>query len=58
MYKLAIASWHALHDRTTYHDLGAGHFTQRDPERAMRRMTKEANSLRLTVRFAPITTTA
>ncbi|WP_406228284.1 hypothetical protein [Streptomyces anthocyanicus] len=35
-------------------DAGADHFTHRDPERAMRRMIKEVNSLGLTVRFEPI----
>ena len=39
-------------------DLGTDYFTRRDPERAMRRMTKEANRLGLTVRFEPITATA
>ncbi|MET8419301.1 IS110 family transposase [Streptomyces sp. NPDC005134] len=54
MHKLAIAIWHVLHDHTPYRELGADHFTRRDPERAMRRMIKEANSLGLTVRFEPI----
>ncbi|WP_249402314.1 IS110 family transposase [Streptomyces sp. YIM 121038] len=55
MHKLVIAIWHVLHDHEPYRDLGADHFTRRDPERAMRRMTKEANSLGLTIRFEPIT---
>jgi len=54
MHKLAIAVWHVLHDHVTYRDLGADHFTKRDPQRAMRRMTKEANALGLTIRFDPI----
>jgi hypothetical protein len=54
MHKLAIAIWHVLHDKTDYRDLGADYFTRRDPERAMRRMTKEANRLGLTIRFEPI----
>jgi transposase len=54
MHKLAIAIWHVLHDHTPYRELGADHFTRRDPERAMRRMIKEANSLGLTIRFEPI----
>ncbi len=54
-HKLAIAIWHVLHDKTHYRELGADHFTRRDPERAMRRMLKEANSLGLTIRFEPIT---
>ncbi|MEV6949909.1 IS110 family transposase [Streptomyces sp. NPDC051172] len=54
MHKIAIAIWHVLHDHVPYHELGADHFAKRDPERAMRRMTKEANSLGLTIRFDPI----
>lgn len=38
-----------------YRELGADHFTRRGPERAMRRMIKEANSLGLAIRFEPIT---
>lgn len=55
MHKLAIAIWHVLHDKVPYRELGANYFAKRDPERAMRRMVKEANSLGLTVRFEPIT---
>jgi transposase len=58
MHKLAVAIWHILRHKTRYLDLGADYFTRRDPERAMRRMTKEANRLGLTVRFEPITATA
>jgi hypothetical protein len=54
MHKLVIAIWHVLHDKVPYRDLGADHFTRRNPERAIRRMTREANSLGLTVRFDPI----
>ncbi|MFJ9479148.1 IS110 family transposase [Streptomyces mirabilis] len=54
MHKLTIAIWYVLHDHAPYRDLGADHFTRRDPERAMRRMLKEANSLGLTIRFEPI----
>jgi transposase len=57
MHKLAIAIWHILHDKTTYHDLGADYLTRRDPQRAMRRMTREANTLGLTIRFDPIAAT-
>jgi hypothetical protein len=38
-----------------HRELGADYFAKRDPERAMRRMTKKANSLGLTVRFELIT---
>jgi transposase len=54
MRELAIAIWHVLHDKATFTDLGAGYFTKRDPERAMKRMIREANSLGLTVRFDPL----
>lgn len=58
MHKLAIAIWHVLHDHVPYRELGADYYAKRNPERAMRRMTKEANSLGLTIRFDPITTPA
>ncbi|GGS40880.1 IS110 family transposase [Streptomyces violaceus] len=57
MHKLAVAIWHILQHKTRYQDLGADYFTRRDPDRAMRRMTKEANRLGLTVRFEPIAAT-
>jgi transposase len=57
MHKLAIAIWHVLHDHVPYRDLGADYFTKRDPERAMRRMIREANSLGMTLRFEPIAST-
>jgi hypothetical protein len=55
MHQLAIVIKHVLHHRAPYRELGADHFTRRDPERAMLRMIKEANSLGLTIRFEPIT---
>lgn len=58
MHKLAVAIWHILRHKTRYQDLGADYFTRRDPERAMRRMTNEANRLGLTVRFEPVAATA
>lgn len=54
MHKIVIAIWHVLHDHVPFHDLGADYFTKRDPQRAIRRMIKEANSLGLTARFDPI----
>lgn len=54
MHKIVIAIWHVLHDHLAFQDLGADYFTKRDPQRAIRRMTKEANSLGLTIRFDPI----
>lgn len=58
MNKLAIAVWHVLHDKVKHKDLGADHFAKRDPQRAMRRMIREANTLGMTVRFDPIPTAA
>ena len=37
-----------------YHELGPDHFTRRDAMHVMRRITKQANALGLTVRFDPI----
>jgi transposase len=54
MNKLAVAIWHILHDKVKHKDLGADYFAKRDPERAMRRMVREANALGMTVRFDPI----
>lgn len=54
MHKLAIAIWHVLRDKVAHRDLGADYFTRRDPQRTIRRITKEANALGLTVRFDPI----
>jgi transposase len=54
MHKIATAIWHILHDKTVYRDLGTDHLTKRDPQRALRRMQREANALGLTIRFDPI----
>jgi hypothetical protein len=54
MHKLAIAIWQILTDKVPYRDLGADYFARRDPTRAMRRITAQANALGLTVRFDPI----
>jgi transposase len=54
MHKLAIAIWHVLHDKTAHQDLGADYFARKNPERALRAMTRQANALGLTVTFAPI----
>jgi transposase len=55
MHKLTIAIWHVLHDHTPYQDLGSDYYARQDPQRTIRRITKEANRLGLTVRFDPIT---
>jgi transposase len=54
MHKIVIAIWHVLNDHVRFQDLGADFFTKRDPQRAIRQMTKQANSLGLTIRFDPI----
>lgn len=54
MHKLAVAIWHVLHDHTPYRDLGPEYYARSDPEPAIRRVTREANRLGLTVRFDPI----
>ncbi|MFE0178212.1 IS110 family transposase [Streptomyces sp. NPDC059002] len=55
MHKLAIAIWYVLHDQVPYRELGVDYWAQRNPERAMHRMVKEANSLGLMIRFEPTT---
>jgi hypothetical protein len=54
MRKLATAIWHILHHKVEHHDLGADYFATRDPQRAIKRMIREANALGMTVRFDPI----
>jgi transposase len=53
-HSILIAVWHMLTDNVDYQDLGGGYFTKQDPERAMRRILRQANALGLTVRFEPI----
>jgi hypothetical protein len=50
------AVWHMLTDDADYHDLGGDYFSRVDPERAMRRIVRQANALGFTVRFDPIQT--
>lgn len=53
-HSILTAVWHMLTDDVDYHDLGGDYFTKRDPERAIRRIVRQANALGLTVRFDPI----
>jgi hypothetical protein len=53
-HTILTAVWHMLTHDTDYHDLGADHYTQRDPHATMRRITRQANALGFTVRFDPI----
>jgi transposase len=53
-HSILIAIWHMLTNNVDYQDLGGEYFTKQDPERAMRRIIRQANALGLTVRFDPI----
>jgi transposase len=53
-HSLLTAIWHMLVNNLDYHELGPDHFTRREPAHVMRRITKQANALGLTVRFDPI----
>jgi transposase len=53
-HSMLIAVWHMLTDDLHYHDLGGDYFVRLDPERAMRRIVRQANALGFTVRFDPI----
>ncbi|WP_245671756.1 hypothetical protein [Nocardia amamiensis] len=53
-HSIVVAAWHMLTGDTGYQDLGGDYFTRLDPERAMRRIVRQANTLGFTVRFDPI----
>ena len=53
-HSILTAVWQMLTHDLDYHDLGGDYFTQRDPERAMRRIIRQANALGFTVRFDPL----
>ncbi len=53
-HSILIAVWHMLTDDVDYQDPGGDYFTKQDPERTMRRITRQANILGFTVRFDPI----
>jgi transposase len=53
-HSIITAIWHMLTGNVAYHYLGGDYFTRLDPERAMRRLTRQANALGFTVRFDPI----
>lgn len=53
-HSMLTAVWHMLTDDTAFHDLGGDYYAKHDPERALRRITRQANALGLTVRFEPI----
>jgi transposase len=53
-HSILTAVWHMLTDEADYHDLGGDYFIKHDPERAIGRITRQANALGFTVRFDPI----
>ena len=53
-HSILTAVWHMLTHDIDYHDLGGDYFTRLDPERALRRIIRQANALGFTVRFDPI----
>ena len=53
-HSILIAVWHMLTNDVEYTDLGGDYFARLDPERAMRRIVRQANALGFTVRFDPI----
>ncbi|MEV7740027.1 hypothetical protein AB0O75_49820 [Streptomyces sp. NPDC088921] len=53
-HTLLTAVWHMLTDNVAFHDLGGDYYARHDQERAMRRITRQANALGFTVRFDPI----
>jgi transposase len=53
-HSMLTSTWHMLAAELDYHELGGDYFARRDPERAMRRIARQANALGYTVRFDPI----
>jgi len=53
-HSILTATWHVLSENTDYHDLGGDYHAKRDPQQALRRLTRDANRLGYTVRFDPI----
>lgn len=49
-HSILTAVWHMLTDDVDYHDLGGDYFTRLDPERALRPLVRQANSLGFTIR--------
>ena len=53
-HSILIAVWLTLTNDVEYTDLGGDYFAWLDPQRAMRRIVRQANALGFTVRFDPI----
>ncbi|MGA5135571.1 IS110 family transposase, partial [Streptomyces olivoreticuli] len=49
-HSMLTAVWHILAANVPYTDLGGDYYARHDPERAMRRITRQANALGFTVR--------
>jgi hypothetical protein len=54
MPKIVIAFWPVLKHTTACRVLGGDYRPKRAPQRAIRRMQREANSLGMTIRVDPI----
>jgi transposase len=52
-HSILTATWHVLSANTNYHDLGGDYHAKRDPQQALRRISRDANLLGYTVRFDP-----
>jgi len=57
-HSIITAVWHMLNANVPFHDLGGDYYIKRDPQRALHRMIKQANTLGYTIRFDPIETPA
>jgi transposase len=53
-HSMLVSIWHMITTNTPYTDLGGDYYARRDPERAKRRITAQAEALGLTVTFTPI----
>src|SRR5436305_10664070 len=53
-HSILTAVWHMLTHDVDYHDLGGDYFTRLDPDRALKRIIRQANALGFTVRFDPL----
>src|SRR5205814_763840 len=50
---MLTAAFHILRDRVVYQDLGADHFTKRDPAKAAKRLVKRLEGLGYAVEARP-----
>jgi hypothetical protein len=52
---MLTAAFHIIRDRVVYRDLGADHFTKRDPAKAAKRLLKRLEGLGYAVEARPTT---